>query len=1215
MNRVQWWLAIAVAATMVACGGGGGSTTDDGTPDNGPTDPGGPIDPGGDEGRPDGVEPDNGTDPGAQCTCDTVDACCDGCRPINEDGACGQGGQCLVQGTCQDGACVGAGPLVCDDQGPCQEPGTCDPATGLCEYADRPDQSPCVAVEDIDGSGLCLAGVCYGFGRCDHRTYDQPTGSACNFDAECAEGWCQPLGDDWSAFCTRRCGVGLAACPEDMACVTDGTGTTDMHCRPLNKDLTLPGDASVELYRACNRNEDCAGGLCLSSDGKRFCTGSCEKDGAADEAACGTCGECRDNGDELGFDFKFYCMPEGSNAIGEPCGMSSDCKIAFCQGGLCSGQCFTLGEGLSSCPGDMQCVTGLFEDPALFVCVPAEQANRDLGETCEGDWSCTEGTCEEYAGAMACMVECAEETPCADGWTCLEVGYANLCVANDRVGVIAQGEACDYGFECVEGAVCYAGACLVPCETDEDCARGACFLDAMFQAMYCAPPCGDDDACPERMECLGEACVMSAGGDTYLFGACRSDRDCETGHCVDGTCTVACADEAPCEGAIAPAWASQKLCQPCNPWNFGADCNEGGGWGFNECVQTGDTTGFCAPECGFRGPGICPVGTRCYNIDGYTQACVPVSGSCDITSACGNAGTCVRPVAEGMPCSEDVQCAGGKCTDGLCLSAACVEDADCGCELLECGDGTCALDPTATQEAEPNDDLDDAQALPAGMTRVVASLMPAGARADIDLFKVHLDAGQALDVITSPFCGQSADTYLRLVASDGTPLPGWENDDIDPNGWYFSWLNGFVAEAAMDVYVEVGQSPYVAGYARFNYVLEVNAFTVQANDTCAGAQALVAGTEVHDLATAIDTYQVGSCTGGYPAPGKDVAFALTVPAMTSVEITIDAPFDAQLMLIEDCESADATCLTGADDVWDPGVETLLWANPTGMPVTLFLVVDSFYMGGDAQFELTVAFAPAEPPDWDLVDGSVEIALDTPVPLTLLGANNDYDAEGWGCALAGATPGPDIVLYSTFAANEFGVFQVQDLVGKMPNLYLTTDPGGSEPPECLASGRGVVQWQAGDAPVQVYLVIDEAGPHDYARFNLLARRGPVADCFGPCDPSSWEWACIGDTAGLCLCDEATRALAPFDCDDYCVGDGALSGTCHTFTTPGYERDSCMCDYDCAVPNTQCEDGYYTNCTCGAADPCGWQGDDYCNDFCEIEYPDDFFDDTADCTPAT
>ncbi len=78
----------------------------------------------------------------------------------------------------------------------------------------------------------------------------------------------------------------------------------------------------------------------------------------------------------------------------------------------------------------------------------------------------------------------------------------------------------------------------------------------------------------------------------------------------------------------------------------------------------------------------------------------------------------------------------------------------------------------------------------------------------------------------------------------------------------------------------------------------------------------------------------------------------------------------------------------------------------------------------------------------------------------------------------------------------------------------------------------------------------------------------------------------------------------DCDSLCVGAGYDSGMCVDAI------EGCACNYDscdayvCGM--------YYDNCSCAAADPCMWQGDDYCDDYCAIVYPDDHFDDTADCS---
>ena len=235
---------------------------------NGKDDPGSHVDTGDDKGgdaeRPDSILDDGAgdTEPEVTCVCNTDDECCDGCNALNESQACGPIGPCLVPGTCQTGVCVGGGPLVCDDNGACQQPGTCDPSSGGCVYEDLPNNSPCEAIEGLDGSGACLDGACFGFGRCDHRTYDQPTGYPCNYDSECEEGWCYVWDDSWTAFCSRRCGEGLPACPENMVCVSDRDQTGNRHCHLINRNKSLPGDASQPLYAVCNSNEDCEGGLC-----------------------------------------------------------------------------------------------------------------------------------------------------------------------------------------------------------------------------------------------------------------------------------------------------------------------------------------------------------------------------------------------------------------------------------------------------------------------------------------------------------------------------------------------------------------------------------------------------------------------------------------------------------------------------------------------------------------------------------------------------------------------------------------------------------------------------------------------------------------------------------------------------------------------------------------------------------------------------------------
>ncbi len=78
----------------------------------------------------------------------------------------------------------------------------------------------------------------------------------------------------------------------------------------------------------------------------------------------------------------------------------------------------------------------------------------------------------------------------------------------------------------------------------------------------------------------------------------------------------------------------------------------------------------------------------------------------------------------------------------------------------------------------------------------------------------------------------------------------------------------------------------------------------------------------------------------------------------------------------------------------------------------------------------------------------------------------------------------------------------------------------------------------------------------------------------------------------------------DCNAACINAGYDSGVCVDAI------QGCTCNY------ASCEayvcGTYYDNCSCAAADPCNWQGDDYCDDFCALVYPDDHFDDSADCS---
>lgn len=77
--------------------------------------------------------------------------------------ACDDGNLCTTNDLCSGGQCQGT-PISCAPPSQCDEPGTCNPATGVCSYAPQPAGTACGG-SSCGGSGYCdSAGTC---DRCD----------------------------------------------------------------------------------------------------------------------------------------------------------------------------------------------------------------------------------------------------------------------------------------------------------------------------------------------------------------------------------------------------------------------------------------------------------------------------------------------------------------------------------------------------------------------------------------------------------------------------------------------------------------------------------------------------------------------------------------------------------------------------------------------------------------------------------------------------------------------------------------------------------------------------------------------------------------------------------------------------------------------------------------------------------------------------------------
>jgi hypothetical protein len=121
--------------------------------------------------------------------------------------ACNDGNACTQTDACNAfGQCLGANPVVCPTGGQCENPGVCNPGTGLCSApvpkpatASCNDGNACTGTDRCDGAGgcqgsnpvVCVAqSQCHDVGTCNPGTGTcsnppKPAGAPCDDDSVC----------------------------------------------------------------------------------------------------------------------------------------------------------------------------------------------------------------------------------------------------------------------------------------------------------------------------------------------------------------------------------------------------------------------------------------------------------------------------------------------------------------------------------------------------------------------------------------------------------------------------------------------------------------------------------------------------------------------------------------------------------------------------------------------------------------------------------------------------------------------------------------------------------------------------------------------------------------------------------------------------------------------------------------------------------------------
>ena len=155
--------------------------------------------------------------------------------------------------------------------------------------------------------------------------------------------------------------------------------------------------------------------------------------------------------------------------------------------------------------------------------------------------------------------------------------------------------------------------------------------------------------------------------------------------------------------------------------------------------------------------------------------------------------------------------------------------------------------------------------------------------------------------------------YLTAACGQGEPLGcggGFDLADV-PGGDYFLVVEGVGPQARGRVQGQVVVDP--VGDA-------------PGNDTCAGAEALEAGSGSRDADTrgATDDFQLAAgnaCTGDNTL-GGDVTYRLPVTGGSQyfVEVVPEGGWDASLYVVSNCANPGASCLVGHDGALTERVE-------------------------------------------------------------------------------------------------------------------------------------------------------------------------------------------------------------------------------------------------------------------------------------------------------
>ncbi len=367
-----------------------------------------------------------------------------------------------------------------------------------------------------------------------------------------------------------------------------------------------------------------------------------------------------------------------------------------------------------------------------------------------------------------------------------------------------------------------------------------------------------------------------------------------------------------------------------------------------------------------------------------------------------------------------------------------------------------------------------------------------------------VDVVYAVDVAAGYFLRASVesgdgtfDPSISLVdtaACDATPRVCLDGDDSGGTTMtnVVDYRNTTSATVRMYLVVDTYSTTSLGG--PFDLTVELAA--PAANDTCATAIMVGAGTTMGSAFGAANDYGAGTNCAGFA--GGDVAYAIDVPAgqiaLVSVE-SGDGSFDPSISLVDSaCGGTPRTCLDGDDSGGATTINSADYRNSTGGVVRIYAIVDTYSstsIGGI--FDLTVSFA--SPPTNETCATAMTVGAGTYMGTTL-GAVNDY-GSGTGCS---GVVGGDVAYAIAVPAGERVIASVVGSGGFNASLNLVAGPAatcGGTPRVCLDSADStapaiadVVDWvnDTGTATT-VFAIVDSNSPSTVGAFTLTVTVGP------------------------------------------------------------------------------------------------------------------------------